>query len=251
MVRATARGDMSNRTASRRPSARQPHILRHMNFTLRRTFAASAASLIVLAGAACSNETDGEGSPSSNTSTSEESSQSSESETSESKSSESETSESSESDAPAGSETSSDGAFTYSFPEGYEDASSQLNVSSAVASAYDSSGTTFPTTIVVTKEPTQGLNLEEMADAVIGQIESSFSTTAEQADDFPLDSVDGEDLLAFTTGEYEQGGQTIASAIVLTEHDDTAYAFIVNTLAESTSEAGQKLVEFVETVQWA
>lgn len=218
-----------------------------MNLKFRRTFAASAASLIVLAGAACSNETEGEGSPASSSTSSSESSESSESKSSESKSSES---ESSQSDAPAGSETSSDGVFTFSFPAGYADASDQLNVSSAVASAYDESGSTFPTTIVVTKESSQGLSLEEMADAVIGQLESSFDTTAEKADDFPLDSVDGEELLAFTTGTYEQAGQQIASAIVLTEHDGTAYAFIVNTKAGEEGTAGQKLIEFVETVQW-
>ena len=221
-----------------------------MNLKFRRTFAASAASLIVLAGAACSNETKGEGSPSSSSSASE-SSASESSESSESKSSESsESSESSDSDAPAGSETSSDGAFTFSYPAGYADASDQLSVSSAVASAYDEAGGDTPTTIVVTKESSQGLSLEEMADAVTGQLEKQFSTTVDQADGFPVDSVDGEDLIAFTTGDYEQGGQTIASAIVLSEHDGEAYAFIVNTQADQKSDAGDKLVEFVETVQW-
>ena len=225
-----------------------------MTLTLRRTLAASAASLIVLAGAACSNETDGEGSPAGSSSTSaspESESESSESETSESETSESESSESESSDAPAGSETSSDGVFTYSLPAGYADASGQIDVPSAVASAYDQSGTSFPTTIVVTKESSQGLSLQEMADAVVSQLESAFNTTAEEAGDFPLDSVDGEELIAYTTGAYDQGGQSIASAIVLTEHDGTAYAFIVNTLAGEESEAGTKLLEFIETVQWA
>lgn len=218
-----------------------------MNLKLRRTFAASAASLVVLAGAACSNETDGKASPN-KTSASSESSESSESGSESAESSESETSES---DAPAGSETSSDGAFTFSFPAGYADASGQISVASAVASAYDTAGATFPTTIIVTKESLQGYTLEEMADAVVSQLEQQFSTTAELSEDFPLDTIDGEQVIAYTTDAYDQGGQTIASAIALTEHDGTAYAFIVNTLDDQQSAAGKSLIEFIESVQWA
>lgn len=213
-----------------------------MNLNLRRTLAVSVASLVVLAGAACSKETAGKASiSSSNASESAETSETEES---------SESSES-KSDGPAGSQTSSDGTFTFEFPAGYADASGQLSVPSAVASAYDESGTTFPTTIVVTKEALKGYSLEEMAEAVTTQLEKNFSTTAEKADDFPLESIDGEEAIAYTTGDYEQGGQTIVSAIVLTQHEDDAYAFIVNTLTGEESAAGNALIDFIESVQWS
>lgn len=219
-----------------------------MNLTFRRTFAASAASLIVLAAAACSDETDGEGSPGGSSTTSE--STDSGGSSPESESSESESTDSGGS-TPAGSQTSSDGAFTFEFPEGYEDGTGQVSVPSAVASAYDTSGSEFPTTIVVTKESLKGHSLEEMADAVVGQLETQFDTTATEAKDFPLSDIDGEDAIAYTTDAYDQGGQTLASAIVLTQHDGNAYGFILNTLDGQQGPASEKFVELVETVAWA
>lgn len=218
-----------------------------MNLNLRRTFAASAASALILTGAACSSETEGEASPSSTT-TSQETETSDSSPTSETE----EPTETSEPSGPAGELTSSDDAFSFDPPTGYADAMGSISVASAVAAVYDEGDTgTFPTTIVVTTEPSQGLDLQTMADAIAGQVETGFNTTLTEADGFPLDSVDGEDLLAFTTGDYEQGGQTLTSAIVITMHEETTYAFIANTVPDSASGAGSALIELIESVQWA
>lgn len=210
---------------------------------------------MLLAAAACSNETEGEGSPASATETSsqasDESSESDESESSTSESDESDTS--SDSDKPEGSEEATDGSFTFEFPAGFEDAQGQVNVPGAILAVYDpASDSSFPTHIVATAI-TSGGTIEQAAEEVRKEIETKFSTTTtdEGPDESALPDIDGEEYTVWTTGDYKDGDQDVASAQIVTKHDGTFYFITVNTLPGNKSTAGQSLVELANTIKWS
>ncbi|WP_106850426.1 hypothetical protein [Blastococcus sp. Marseille-P5729] len=222
-----------------------------MTSTIRRTVATAAASIVLLAAAACSNETEGEGSPASQTKTSAaETSESDESDTSESESDESDTSES---DAPGGSEEATDGSFSYELPPGFEDAQGEINVPGAILTVADlDSDPSFPTNIVVTSGTSSG-TIEQAAEEVRKEIESKFSTTtsADGPDESILPDIDGEEYTTWTTGDYKDGDQDVASAQIVTKHDGTFYFITVNTLPSNKSDAGSSLVELAKTIKWS
>lgn len=212
------------------------------NRVATRALTAFAAAALTLSVAACSSETEGAAEPASTTTSSAAS-------TSASEPSESPASSSPSDPAPAGSMTASDGSFTWELPNGYTDGTDQMP--NTIAAAYDANVANLPTSILVTPMPSDGMTLQEMAEEGASQIESDIGAAVTIVDGFPLSDVDGEDLLAFTTEEYETQGHTVASAGVLTEHDGMVYVFTVNTKAELKSEAADALVELVASVQWA
>lgn len=230
-----------------------------MTSTIRRTVATAAASVVLLAAAACSSETEGEGSPASATETSadasdetSESDDTSESDESE-PSSESDESDSSDSDKPAGSEEATDGSFTYDLPSGFQDGGSQINVPGAILAIVDpSSDSSFPTHIVATSITSSG-TIEQAAEEVRKEIENKFSTTTtdEGPNESTLPSIDGEDYTVWTTEPYQDNGQDVASAQIVTKHDGTFYFITVNTLPGNQGDAGNALVELANTIKWS
>lgn len=207
-----------------------------------RALTAFAAAALTLSVAACSSETEGTAEPASTTTSSAVSSSASEP-------SESSESSSPSEPAPAGSTTASDGSFTYELPDGYTDGTGQMP--NAIVAVYDASVPALPTTILVTPMPSDGMTLQEMAEEGASQIESNIGAAVSIVDGFPLSDIDGEELLAFTTDEYETQGHTVASAGVLTERDGTMYVFTVNTKAELKADAAVALEDLVASVQWA
>lgn len=230
-----------------------------MTVTLRRTAAAAATVALMLTGAACSNDTEGDASPAEKSTTQSDESDTSasdDSETTESDASESDdasessASDDSGSDKPAGSVEASDGSFSFNPPPGYQDALDQITVPGAIAGVIDpASDTTFPTHIVVNSEKASG-SLDDVVAKVRDQIEQKFGTTTEEGTP-NLDSVDGEDFRAWTTGAYKDGAQDVASAQIATEHDGKFYYFTVNTLPANRSAAGDALLAMVESVKWS
>ncbi|WP_153504237.1 hypothetical protein [Cumulibacter manganitolerans] len=146
--------------------------------------------------------------------------------------------------------TSSDGAFTFSLPSGYQDAIDLVDVPSAVAAAYDpASDSSFQTTIVVTTEPAKGTPIDQIVTNGRDSVESSLQTTTEDLTP-SMSSIDGEKVAGYSTGEYDKGGVTLRSAVIVTVHDDTAYAFIVNVQSDKTSEGGNALSDLIGSVSW-
>lgn len=145
---------------------------------------------------------------------------------------------------------SSDDAFTYQLPKGYEEALDKIDTSGAVAAAYaPDSDKDFATTIVITSEPAKGTPLDEIVQNGRDAVESSLDTTTDSLTP-SMSDIDGEDVAAYATGDYDKNGVTLRSAIVVTVHNDTAYAFIVNVKSDKTSDGGDALFELINSVTW-
>lgn len=152
----------------------------------------------------------------------------------------------------AGGVSATDGSFSYALPAGYQDATGQVSGDAQyVAEMYDpNSDAGFPTTLVVTKDPAGGKALKDVVSATRKAIESTLSTTTEDLTP-SMSSIDGEDLMAFSTGDYDKNGFTLQSAVVITIHDDTAYAFIVNVRSGKTAAGGDALASLINSVKWS
>lgn len=152
--------------------------------------------------------------------------------------------------AEDGSLTSSDGAFTYQMPSGYEDATGKVTASGSVAQVYKpDSDASFPITIIVTTEPAKGTALSTAVSNARAATEKSLSTTTELMT-LSFKTIDGEEAQGFATKEYQKDGQKIQSAIAMTIHNDVLYAFIVNVKSEMTKDGGNGLADLIETVTW-
>lgn len=79
------------------------------------------------------------------------------------------------------------------------------------------------------------MSLDELVEAVASQLETAYGAVAAPDPNFPVQSIDGTDVVAYTTNDYQQAGFTISAVLVVAEHDGSAYAFVANTLAEETS----------------
>lgn len=149
-----------------------------------------------------------------------------------------------------GSAQATDGSFSYDLPSGYEDATGDTGTSNAVLEIYDpDSHSTFPTTMIVTKENVGNTSLDDVVSQTRDAVESALSvTTSDMA--VNVTDIDGEPVKAFETSEYTRGSATGYSLLIITIHDGTAYGFTLNAESDNTGDGGDAMLELAKSVVW-